>query len=424
MRWRTAIRHPRRAGFRSLHFPPERFAVVEIHGELVCVVTMRPLLVMFSTCLWACGDNWRLPPDAPPDAPPFEPAPHVPMPRVFAHAGVVLSAVQLVTITFEGYALRADVEAFGDMIVGSAWLRNAGVAYHVSAGVHAKKHRLGAAAPSLTRDAIRHQIADLIAAGDVPRPAAEDNQLVYLVYIPPSVVFADTPGAGDETSPWSPAASRFEHGYHEMATLDSGERFPIAVVVDDGTGLAATTVAAGHQLIEAVTNPYEPPLDGYYADPPKTDPWSLVHGEIADLCEGEAAVVEDDFALPRIYSNQAAFMGGSPCVPFGSDDTWSDVTARPSQLQMVRRGESVTFELTGWSTREVPDWELRTRVAERSDLSEEQMRPQLSSDTINNKTTATLRLSAPPDATPGSVGGIYILSGTHARPWAVGFAVE
>ena len=424
MRWRTAVRHQHRAEFRSLHFPAERFAVVEIAGELVCVVMMRRLLLMFSTCLWACGDNWRLPPDAPPDAPPFEPAPHVPMPRVFSHAGVVLSAVQLVTITFEGYALRADVEAFGDMVVGSAWLRNAGAAYHVSAGAHANKQRLGAAGPSLTRDDIRHRITDLIAAGDIPRPAAEDNQLVYLVYIPASVAFADEPDAGDEKSPWSLAASRFEHGYHEMAKLDSGERFPIAVVVDDGTGLAATTVAAGHQLIEAVTNPYEPPFDGYYADPPKTDPWSLVHGEIADLCEGEDPVVEDGFALPRIYSNQAAFIGSSPCVPFVSDDTWSDVTARPSQLPMVRRGESVAFELTGWSTREVADWTLRTRVAERSDLSEEQMRPQLSSDTINNKAAATLWLSAPLDAAPGTVGGVYILSGVHARPWAVGFVVE
>jgi hypothetical protein len=52
------------------------------------------------------------------------------------------------------------------------------------------------------------------------------------------------------------------------------------------------------------------------------------------------------------------------------------------------------------------------------------MNPQLSSTTINNNTTVTLTLHAPREASQGTIGGVYILSGTNEHPWAVGFVVE
>jgi hypothetical protein len=209
-----------------------------------------------------------------------------------------------------------------------------------------------------------------------------------------------------------------------MIRLDSGVRFPFAVIVDDGTGVAATIVRAARQLIDTVTDPYLPPDDGYYTDPPMTDPWSLVSGEVADLCEGEDAVNDAGYALPRVYSDRAASAGTMPCLPAGPDDVWSDVSAKPSQIQRVKPGGSVTFQLTGWSTRAQPDWKLRTHAAERSELSEDDTRPELSDETINNRTSVSLTLHAPADALPGTIGGIYVLSGPHGRPWAIGFIVE
>jgi hypothetical protein len=217
------------------------------------------------------------------------------------------------------------------------------------------------------------------------------------------------------------------HGYHEILRVGP-LRIPIAVVLDDGSDLATTTVAAAHQLINAATNPYDPPTDGYYADPPMTDPWSLVLGEVADLCERETPIAMDEehprFAVPRVYSNHAAASGGSPCTPLGADDVWTDVSAEPSRIQMVPRGESVTFHLTGWSTQPVSDWTLRTLRADVSNLSEAEMDPELSSDTINNGRKVMLTLHAPQSATSGAVGGVYVLSGPSSHPWVVGFVVQ
>ncbi|HEX2690623.1 MAG TPA: hypothetical protein VHN14_28600 [Kofleriaceae bacterium] len=332
------------------------------------------------------------------------------MPPILPHAGTVLSNVQLVTITYEGYAARDQVEAFGDMIIGSSWYRSVGMEYGVYAGSHVQKVRLASAPASITRDQIEAQIKQLITDQLVPKPAADGSQLLYMIYIPPTVVR----GAGLQGI----------HGYHTSIRLD-GVQSPIVVVLDEGGDLTATTSMAAHQLINAVTNPYSPPRDGYYADPPMSDPWSLAQGEIADLCGGETPVTDSGFTLPRVYSSLAVVAGRSPCKPF-VDDSWSNVSAEPSRMQMVPKGGSVTFTLTGWSTRELPDWQLLTQVADFSKLTEADMRPEFSDDMINNSTSVTLTLHAPANVSSGVAGGIYVLSlmGPNVHPWAVGFIVQ
>jgi hypothetical protein len=368
-------------------------------------------LAMVLACLLACGDDEIPPPDALEPPPPFRPAPHAPMPRVLRHSGTVLSNVRLVTITFDNYAARDLVERFGDTVVTSAWYTGVGAEYGVRQGSHAPPVRLGPAPASLTRDGIAALIKQLITSGVVPAPPAVGNQLLYLLYVPPSVSRGpDLDGIG----------------YHQMVTL-AGSRFPIAVVIDsigDAGGSGAPSLTAAHQLINAATNPYEAPNDGYYADPPKIDPWSLARGEVADLCEGEPPIVEGDFALPRVYSDAASVAGKPPCKPMVPGDTWNDVSADPSTMQMIPPGGSVTFELTGWSTEEVPDWQLRTRVADFSQLTEDQMKPELSGDIINNGTTVTLTLHAPRTALRGAAAGVYVLSGVNQHRWAVGFVVK
>ncbi len=375
---------------------------------------MRRLVAALSVCLWGCGDNQVPAPDVMP-AESFEPAPHVPMPLAIPHAGTVLSNLHLVTITYQDYAGLAQVEAFGDMIGGSTWYTSVGAEYGLHAGTHAQTYQLGQAPASLTRGQIAAQIKQLITDGSVLPPTATDNQVLYMIFVPPGVA-RDVGLAG-------------VHGYHDVLTLDAmpmlaGVQAPIAVVLDDGGDLAATTREAAHQLIDAATDPYRPPMDGYYADPPMTDPWSLIRSEVADLCGGEAPVAESGFTLPRVYSNHAAEARKSPCTPFVPDDTWSDVSAVPSTMQVVPRGGVVTFKLTGWSTREVPDWKLSTQVSDHSELTLDEMSPRFSSDMINNGVSVTLTLHAPAHATPGTPGGVYVLSGENVRPWAVGFLVE
>lgn len=368
---------------------------------------MRRLVVVLLACLWACGDNQTGPPELQPDAG-FAPAAHAPLPRVIAHTGIVLSAMQLVTITYAGYDATSDVIAFGDALVASKWYRTAGAEYHVSPATHRQQAVLAAPQGELDRDQIAAQITDLISAGRVPAPDPDANQLLYLLYVPHSVAGPDLASVG---------------GYHDMLTL-AGVRFPIAVVVDDGTGLTATTLQAAHQVIDAATNPYLPPLDGYYADPPRTDPWSLLRREVADLCEGDDDAIEGRFAYPRVYSNVAAVTSMTPCIPVRPGDVYYDVSADPSQIQTIDPGGSFQFQLTGWSTSPLTAWKVQVRVPASSMLSFDQMHPQFSSDMINNGDMVTLTLHAPADAESGTTGGLELLSGGADHPWAVGFVVR
>jgi hypothetical protein len=365
---------------------------------------MRRLVVVLSACLWACGDNQTGPPELQPDAG-FAPAPHAPLPKVFPHTGAVLREMQLVTITFAGYD-ASDVVAFGDALVASSWYKTTGAEYNVLPATHRQQAVLAAPPQPLDRDQIAAQITDLITAGRVPAPDAVDNQLLYLLYVPSSDAGPDLVG-----------------GYHDMLTLD-GVRFPIAVVIDDGTGLTVTTLQAAHQVIDAATNPYLPPHDGFYADPPRTDPWSLLRREIADLCEGDDDVIEGRYAYPRVYSNTAAAASMTPCIPVRPGDVYYDVSAEPSQIQKIPPGGSFQFQLTGWSTSPLSSWKVRVRVPASSMLSFDQMHPEFSSDMINNGDMVTLTLYAPADAVPGTTGGLELLSGGNQHLWAVGFVVR
>src|SRR5437868_3139999 len=129
---------------------------------------MRCFLTVLAACLWACGDNELPSPDAATEVQHFRPAAHTPMPLMFSHGGVVLSNVQLVTLTFDDYADRAQVEAFGDAVVGSTWYKSAGLEYGLNPGTHLQKLTLGHAPESLTRDQVEVLIKQLLAGNTVP----------------------------------------------------------------------------------------------------------------------------------------------------------------------------------------------------------------------------------------------------------------
>src|SRR5207302_1966609 len=124
--------------------------------------------------------------------------------------------------------------------------------------------------------------------------------------------------------------------------------------------------------------------DGWYVDPALPDPWYLIAGEVADLCDGEALIKSGTFTVQRIYSNAAAAAGTNPCVPEDPDAVWNDVTVEPATMPTIAAGASVTFKLTGWSTSQIPDWTLDEYTADYADLDDTQTKPTFSSKTINN----------------------------------------
>jgi len=370
---------------------------------------MRRVTTALSICiaLCACGDNEIYPADAAVLSP-FVPAPHVLMPSVLHHNGTVIANLRLVTLAFDGYDTTA-VNRFADAVVTSSWYATVGSEYGIRQGSHVPTVSIGPAPSSLSLDDVTDLVKQQLTDNRVPRPSAGNTQLVYMLFVPSTV----TAGAGLAGA----------HARHHATTFNDAP-VPIVTVLDDGRGPEAMSVVAGRQLMNAVTNPYEPPNDGYYADPPPGDPWSLVRRELADLCDGEVPITEGNLMLPQVYSDLAAKAGKSPCKPAGPNDGWSDVSADPANMRMIPRGGSVTFVLTGWSTEEVPDWEIRTRVADFSEFTEAQMQPVLSDHVINNNTTVRLTLHAPLTASSGAPGGIYILSGASGHPWAVGFFVR
>ncbi len=361
-----------------------------------------------------CGDNLAPATDAgSPDAPAgFVTAPHTALPLLSPHHGVLLDHVQLVTITYDGYADRAGVEAFGDAIVASPWYATVGTEYGVGAGTHVAK--VHATAPARLQDytAVETEMQRLLTDHVVPTPPATGSQLFYILYIPPSL-------------PLGPELRDCCYGYHQMI-VDSGtgRRVPFAIIFDDGTGLDTTTTTASHELIEGTTDPYETPDDGWYVDPPLPDPWWLLFEENADLCSFEPMEREGAFAVQRNWSMVEAAAGRAPCVPHQGDDEWYDVSAQPATMPTVAKGSTVMFTLTGWSTKAVADWELRLYDGDYSELSMAQLQPALSATHINNGQTVTLTMHVPASAVSGKASGLYVLSGPSERPWAVGFIVQ
>jgi hypothetical protein len=360
-----------------------------------------------SACLVAgvgCGDNQLEPSDAPAVPVPFRTAPHVQMPAMSDHAKIVLAHVQLVTVTFLDDPARDVAEAFGDAAMRSSWYATVGEEYLVTNPPADKPPlalRLGSAPAMLAR-------ADLAAL--IPSTPVLDEDVLYLIYVPQTVQRgADLVGL---------------RGYHDVAVR--GERqIPFAVVLEDDAdhSAAALTSNAGRQLINAVTSPYPEPRDGYFLDPLANDPWSLVIGGPADLCVGEAPVVEQGVAYPLVYSNAFAEIG-FPCKPGRAEDPWTDVSAKPARMPSVRPNTTATFQITGWSTFEGIDWQLYVRLSDRSAFTLDQLHPTFSDTLINNGRIVTLTLQVPMDAPSGAAGGVYVLSGVNHHPWAVGFVVQ
>src|SRR5581483_8380166 len=85
-------------------------------------------------------------------------------------------------------------------------------------------------------------------------------------------------------------------------------------------------------------------------------PWALDDGgtfeENADVCEG-TRWAEGPYIYQRSFSNQAAMLGGDPCVPSIAVPYYS--VSLDKEWYSTTTGE-VVVPITGWSVGAVPDW--------------------------------------------------------------------
>jgi hypothetical protein len=156
-------------------------------------------------------------------------------------------------------------------------------------------------------------------------------------------------------------------GYHNAMTMGA-QQVPYAVVDECDFGspaatLAGTTGTAGHEVIEAATDPGNP--TGYYLDMTNPNVWGwndVQGGEVADMCDdiyglGGDKASDGTFTVQRIWSNALAAAGGDPCVPVPAGSVYFN--ASPSQgVYVLPVGGSVTFEASAFSTAPTSDWVL------------------------------------------------------------------
>jgi hypothetical protein len=275
--------------------------------------------------------------------------PHEPFPQIPDNGGPILANPEIVTVTFPGYAFESDVQAFGAWVPGSAWLPAVGAEYGIGAATASAVVLTSDAAPASASDATTRALLDArVADGTLPTPGANT---LFVLYYPPSTTVTGFDGG--------PICNGVLGGYHWEGSI-GGRNTPYAVVPVCSTGAQAVfyaEAAAGHEIVEAVTDPF--PLSApAWAITDESSPWAMLAGEVADLCEVIKFDHEGAFYASRSWSNAAAAAGTNPCAP-DPGGVFYDTSATPSTVQHVAPGASVTFTLRGWSFGPISPWTLQ-----------------------------------------------------------------
>jgi hypothetical protein len=259
-----------------------------------------------------------------------------PLPLIPNQGGPVIAQPEIVTITWKGDPIEADLLAFDEWMVKSSFFSTMMAEWGVGAGTHGGSLSMATPAPATLDDSAIHSLLqDAITQGTVP-PA--DGSRIYTVYPPPGTVV---------TSFGAEGCSAFQ-AYHSsfVATLPGGGTalavYAVTPRCAQTQGLSSTdytTWGASHEVMEASSDP-----DG--SSPAwvilKQTPETPELGENADLCTGHPTRIEGHL-VTRNYSNVAAKAGERPCVPAPAGPMFGAFTS-PGEVS-VPAGGSVTVPL-------------------------------------------------------------------------------
>ncbi len=292
------------------------------------------------------------------------PAAHGPLPPVTYNGGNIIASPKIVTVTFDGDAQRAMLEAFGDVITTTAWWDAVSSEYcdsrgscigHGSVGVHA--HIAAAPASNYTDSStggatsLQTYIDARIQDGTIPPP---DTDALYLIYLPSS-----TTVSLDGTQ----SCQGFGAYHNAMSSKPQGGgaavQFAYAIVPRCGNSKGELTIAASHEIVEAATDPYlSANQQSYYAFGSQSDAWDLVGGggEVGDRCVDFSGMAQDSYqesgyVVQRSWSNAAAKGSHDPCVPAPSPvkQPYFNVAPNVSDMLVMKVGETKTLQLTAFS---------------------------------------------------------------------------
>ena len=269
--------------------------------------------------------------------PPGYPAPHSPMPQAVTRKGPVMTAPKLVTITFKGDALQADIEKFGsDLAAAKAYWSGATAEYGVGPLTAAPALNLDETpAATLADTDVQAWLTAKIAgdAGAFPQP---DGNTIYAIYYPDTTNV--TMGGG--------ALCKDYQGYHNDYLLPgtASTYVSYAIIgrcpppVQNLAEIDEVSAEATHEFIEAATDPLPQDKPAYIDVDAVGKAWSFVGGgaEIGDLC----AAFPDAFyrtagvtnLVQRVWSNTAAAAGHAPCQPEGASPYFNSAPVLPDTI--------------------------------------------------------------------------------------------
>jgi hypothetical protein len=273
------------------------------------------------------------PKDAGSDASGGYPAPHPSMPQALTQNGPVMTAPELVPISFQGDPLEASLDAFATQVVATkTYWTDTTSEYGVGAlSAHTPIHLTETAAASLTDSDVQAWLAAKIHGGNgFPQPSVNT---LYVLYYP----------AGTDVQLQGGHLCQDYQGYHNDFLIDVTTEVVYAVVgrcppVGGVSEMDEVSAEASHEFIEAATDPYVSHRPAYVDFSDKA--WAILAGpEIGDVC----AYFPDSFYRPtgisslvqRVWSNKSAAASHGPCEPDAPSPYFNSAPVMPDTISVV-----------------------------------------------------------------------------------------
>lgn len=270
-----------------------------------------------------------------------------PFPAAASDGGVV-SSWTLISVTTSGDPLAARLQAFGDALAQSQWMRTVGRPYGIDApgaGLHVVD--APAIAQTLSPSGVARYLAGVV-TGLGPQP---DGNLLYVLYGADVGTFGGLAGFHDSFAKYNLPV----RGHFAAVARPAFDMYP-------QTDFDMMTAAASHEVLDGLAN-----FDGrgvQYASagaPWSSSSWaSLQPGpvEIADVCAATRvfeASADGGYYYQRVFDNSVALQcGDDPCVPREPGPAYNVTVAK--DWYPARPGQAVAIPFTGWATGAMDNW--------------------------------------------------------------------
>ncbi len=241
------------------------------------------------------------------------------MAQLINNGGPVLSAPQIVTISWTSDPNYPTWESFDDQIGSTSYWSTTTSEYGVGAATSGGHVELSTTAPTWADsdvDTFVSTNASDTASSGWPAPTANT---LYTIFLPPST------SAGFTVQGMAACGGGYIiGGYHANTSTTGGQSVSYAVVIQcPGTRVDDNTASASHELIEAATDAQPFGIPAWIGmDDSKYLSWDLLQqfqDEVGDMCE----MYQDSYytdptlghGVQRTWSNMSGAAGHAPCVP-------------------------------------------------------------------------------------------------------------